>query len=180
MGVHGVGGPNAVDRGKQARNGGHDASSSGDPRFFPSGARSANTDLAGVTARSFLVLTVGLAALGLALRRGPRFVSRVEVVGTSMLPSFEPGDRLLVARLPRRRRLSAGDVVVVVDPRLPSRRLVKRVTSVASVGYRVEGDNAAASTDSREFGPVPRAAVLGRPIYRYAPPDRVTRLRRRG
>jgi type IV secretory pathway protease TraF len=35
--------------------------------------------------------------------------------------------------------------------------------------YWVEGDNADASTDSREFGPVARRDILGRAWVRYWP-----------
>jgi signal peptidase I len=38
--------------------------------------------------------------------------------------------------------------------------------------YWVEGDNADASTDSREFGPVRRADLLGRAWLRYWPVER--------
>ena len=67
-----------------------------------------------------------------------------------MAPTYLPGERLTAAR--RWRRVRLGDVVVVRDPRNPSRWLLKRC--VARVGTRIDlrGDNAAASTDSRDFG----------------------------
>lgn len=67
-----------------------------------------------------------------------------------MAPTYAPGERLTAVR--RWRRVRAGDVVVVRDPRDPSRWLLKRC--VARVGSRLDlrGDNAVASTDSREFG----------------------------
>jgi len=34
------------------------------------------------------------------------------------------------------------------------------------------GDAADSSTDSRAFGPLPRASIVGRAVYRYAPPER--------
>ena len=98
---------------------------------------------------------------------------RVVVTGDSMLPAFVPGDRLLVGPIGR---LRPGDVVAVPDPRRPDRFLIKRVHSVApGARVHVRGDNEAASTDSRHFGPVPRRAVRGRVLYRYAPPGRVGR-----
>jgi nickel-type superoxide dismutase maturation protease len=110
---------------------------------------------------------------------GIRLIARVEVVGGSMAPALGPGDRLLVVRWPR---LVApwplpGDVVAVRDPREPARVLVKRVKSVDRDKGTVEvvGDDAAASTDSRTFGSVPRSLVLGRAVYRYAPAGRVGR-----
>jgi signal peptidase I len=100
-----------------------------------------------------------------------RSVRRVEVAGTSMVPTFRPGDRLVVlARpfgLPAWPRV--GDVVAVADPRLPERILVKRVAAVdrAAGTVDVRGDAAGASTDSREFGPVARTALVGRVVRRY-------------
>jgi nickel-type superoxide dismutase maturation protease len=94
-------------------------------------------------------------------------VRRVVVEGESMRPALRPGDRLLVLRLGR--RLRVGDVIALRDPRLPERVLVKRVAEVrADGGLVVLGDNPAASTDSRVFGPVPRHLVLGRCVWRHA------------
>lgn len=101
-----------------------------------------------------------------------RFFRRIEVVGQSMLPAFEPGDRLLAVKLPR---IRPGDVVAVVDPRDSRRLLVKRVRSVAEGKLELRGDHDSASTDSRTFGPVPRSAVAGTVVYRYAPPGRSRR-----
>lgn len=94
-----------------------------------------------------------------------------------MAPALAPGDRLLVVPLGRPR---VGDIVAVPDPRDPGRMLVKRV--VAADRRRrllsVEGDNRTASTDSRTFGPVSCADVLGRAVYRYSPSSRAGRVRR--
>ena len=116
----------------------------------------------------------GVAVL-VAARHGTR---RVVVAGRSMAPAFEPGDRLLVVRLPRRWPLRRGDVVALLDPREPGRLLVKRVASASSRLVTVIGDNPAESTDSRSFGPVERAEVWGRACYRYAPRARSGRVRR--
>lgn len=86
-----------------------------------------------------------------------------------MLPTFSPGDRLLVLPVAR---AGPGDVVAVRDPRAPERVLVKRVRAVGPDGYDVRGDNEAASTDSRHFGPVPPGGLVGRAVYRYHPPER--------
>ena len=100
---------------------------------------------------------------------------RVAVHGDSMRPFLEPGDRLLVVGFLKAR---AGDVVAVVDPREHDRGrvLVKRVDKVDSSGVTVVGDNPAASTDSRTFGPVRPDQVLGRAVYRYWPEQRRGRL----
>jgi type IV secretory pathway protease TraF len=66
--------------------------------------------------------------------------------------------------------------VAVVDPRVPGRLMVKRVAGFDGNGVLVRGDNDAASTDSRHFGPVDRTAIRGRVVYRYHPDDRRGRL----
>lgn len=103
--------------------------------------------------------------------RGRAGCRRVMVHGRSMAPGLLPGDRLLVVPV---RRFRVGQVVAVPDPRHPARLLVKRVAAVDAAGATVTvlGDNPELSTDSRDFGPVPRASVVGRAIYRYAPPAR--------
>lgn len=105
---------------------------------------------------------------------------RVEVVGTSMLPELEPGDRALAVRL----RIRPGAMVVLADQRSPGRQIVKRALWMgrADNGRRVvwvEGDNPPASTDSRELGPIQRSAIRGRLVWRYAPPERSGSLLRR-
>jgi nickel-type superoxide dismutase maturation protease len=86
------------------------------------------------------------------------FIRRLSVEGSSMVPTYLPGERLTALR--RWRPVRVGDVVVVRDPREPSRWLLKRC--VARVGSRVDlrGDNPAASTDSRDFGLVPSREVV--------------------
>jgi len=124
--------------------------------------------------RQVLGLAVLVAGAVAAARYNP--VRRVEVVGSSMVPALLPGDRLLVVRLPWRSPLGprAGHVVALHDPRRSDRILIKRVRAVdATRGtLEVEGDAREFSTDSRSFGPVPRSAVVGRALYRYAPPGR--------
>ncbi len=92
-----------------------------------------------------------------------------------MLPVLAAGDRLLVVVT---RRVRAGDVVVVRDPAEPGRLVVKRVLRVAAGAIEVRGDNAAASRDSRDYGPVPRRLVVGRACWRYHPQGRTGRIAR--
>ncbi|HVB51254.1 MAG TPA: S26 family signal peptidase [Acidimicrobiales bacterium] len=81
------------------------------------------------------------------------FVRRVTVEGSSMAPTYLPGERLTAFR--RWRRVRLGDVVVVRDPRNPSRWLLKRCVERVGSLLDLRGDNAQASTDSRDFGLVP-------------------------
>jgi nickel-type superoxide dismutase maturation protease len=105
-------------------------------------------------------------------------VRRVTIVGSSMEPTLAPGDRLLVVPAGI---LRGGEIVAVPDPRDGARLLVKRVVSVdrATRLVSVKGDNADQSSDSRVFGPLPRRAIVGRVVYRYAPASRVGRVGRR-
>ena len=106
---------------------------------------------------------------------GLRRTSRVEVVGDSMRPTLDPGDRLVLSRVGRPR---PGDLVALADPRAPARTVVKRLVEVSSAGLTVLGDNPAASTDSRVFGRVPAGSLRGRVVYRYHPAARRGILRR--
>jgi nickel-type superoxide dismutase maturation protease len=111
-------------------------------------------------------VAVGILVVVSVLWARPR---RVEVDGPSMEPTLWRGDRLVVVR---RRRPRVGDLVAVRDPGSDSRLLVKRVVAQVGDEVVVAGDNPARSTDSRSFGPVGRRAVVGRVVYRYAPPHR--------
>lgn len=126
--------------------------------------------------RRRVLALAALAAGGAGLLLGA--FERVTVSGPSMLPTLQPGDRLLVRRRRCGRRPPPGAVVVVVDPREPRRRTVKRLAQVADAGAIVLGDNAAASTDSRVWGPVPWRSLRGTVVYRYAPAERAGRLPR--
>jgi len=97
-----------------------------------------------------------------------------------MRPILEPGDWLLAdpdayAVAPP----GVGDLVLVPDPRLPERLLVKRVAEVHDGGRElfVTGDAPDASTDSRAFGSVSTSMVQGRPWFCYWPLGRVGRIK---
>jgi nickel-type superoxide dismutase maturation protease len=116
---------------------------------------------------------VGLAVgLGVGAGRFLRDLDAVEVRGRSMVPTLEPGDRLLVETWTYRRRAPrVGEVVVTPDPRSPARELVKRVAAVEEGQVRLRGD-AARSTDSRRFGAMPLEEIRSRAAFRYWPPTR--------
>ena len=97
-------------------------------------------------------------------------VLKFRIADTSMRPSLQPGDRILVTPWLRPR---PGDLVVVRDPDHRSVLLVKRATQIGPSGAVVVlGDNPNVSRDSRHFGPVPRELVVGRAFYRYMPAHR--------
>lgn len=113
-------------------------------------------------------LLATLFALFVAVRVSRRFM-RFEVAGASMEPALRDGDWLVIQRAAFRARGPwVGEVVVVRDPELAGRWLVKRVHRVEDDGrIDVRGDNVAESRDSRAFGPVAATEVEGLVRWRY-------------
>ncbi|KAL6653139.1 hypothetical protein ACP70R_012064 [Stipagrostis hirtigluma subsp. patula] len=127
-----------------------------------------------------------------------RYASVVTVSGASMDPTFdpEPGNRTLVEKLCLYRYdFSRGDVVVFRSPTDHRELMVKRLIALPGDWIQVpekqeirqipeghcwvEGDNAAASWDSRSFGPVPLGLMHGRATHIVWPPHRIGRLDRK-
>ena len=75
-----------------------------------------------------------------------------------MAPTLQPGERVTALR--RWRRVRAGDVVVVRHAQAPTGLLVKRCVRRVGSQLDLRGDNAAGSTDSRDFGLVDASDVL--------------------
>jgi len=97
-------------------------------------------------------------------------VGVVAVAGPSMAPALVAGDLLVIAA---GRRPRPGAVVVARRPDESDVLVVKRVLrSAGPAAWWLEGDNPFGSADSRVFGPVPTAAVVGTAIWRYWPPAR--------
>lgn len=93
---------------------------------------------------------------------------RIRVLGPSMAPTLRHGD-VVLARRDREPRV--GDLVVVTWVTRPGQLSIKRVVGPPSAhGWRVEGDNQHASTDSRELGP---ATVHGVVVARLWPHPRL-------
>jgi phage repressor protein C with HTH and peptisase S24 domain len=92
---------------------------------------------------------------------------RIRVVGPSMAPTLRHGDVVLAKRTQNPR---TGDVVVVTWVTRPGQLSIKRATRPADQLWHVEGDNALASTDSRELGP---AQVHGVVLARLWPQPRL-------
>jgi nickel-type superoxide dismutase maturation protease len=88
-----------------------------------------------------------------------------------MEPALRAGDWIVVWR--RFRPPRVGEIVLVRDPRDPENLMLKRVADVTDGACTVLGDRPEESTDSRTFGPVPLANVLGRALFRYQPIGRI-------
>ncbi|MGE5594481.1 MAG: S26 family signal peptidase [Hyphomicrobiales bacterium] len=124
--------------------------------------------------RSWLAPFVRLAALAVAAVAAAAWIRRrfvtYEVAGESMFPSYHPGDFVVAQRLGPGAPPRVGDVVLVPDPRVPDRMLMKRVSSIDLHGQvYLLGDNYAASTDSRHFGLVDSGTIVARVVFRYWP-----------
>ena len=118
-----------------------------------------------------LALAAILATLLVFIALTTRFVAIPWTVdGNSMTPTLNPGDRVLVDLWTYRNRAPAiGDLVLLDGP--GSVRMVKRVSAgrPSNGFFHVLGDNPENSTDSRQYGPLPREAVRGRVFFRYWP-----------
>lgn len=82
------------------------------------------------------------------------------VEGLSMVPSFAPGERLLVRY---GGTFTIDDVVLV---QRPDQIDVKRINKVIDDRIYVIGDNLDVSIDSRHYGPVSAEQILAKVIWR--------------
>lgn len=88
----------------------------------------------------------------------------LKVRGSSLWPDYHEGDYVLTAGVPfPAGKIKAGDVIVFRQPGYGT--LIKRVQRVLENGqaYDVRGTQID-SSDSRNFGPVPRVHVSGKVI----------------
>jgi len=100
----------------------------------------------------------------------------VKVSGSSMSPTFMPGDWLLIKEIKGRSHpLKVNSVYLINDPERPGIKLLKRVKEVevdevvgekTQFTYWFEGDHPA-STDSRKWGWLNEDQVLGKVLLRY-------------
>lgn len=82
-----------------------------------------------------------------------------QVQGDSMLPALKAG-QLVVGR--QTRKLSPGDVVIVSHNGLEK---IKRIERQQGDLIYLLGDNAAASTDSRQFGWVQASSIVAKVVW---------------
>ncbi|MEO6713143.1 MAG: S26 family signal peptidase [Mycobacteriales bacterium] len=102
------------------------------------------------------------------------------VAGESMAPRLRDGDRVVARRARRPCRPRIGTVVVAAHPQQPELLIVKRLSAgpgdsaygapLGTDEYWLSSDNLlVAPDDSRNFGPVASAAIVGRVVLRYWP-----------
>lgn len=145
-----------------------------------------------LTPRGFLRdLVIVLAVSGVLVWVTTRWIAVPWVVsGASMNPTLQDGDRVIVDLVTLHRRSpNVGEIVVFAGP--GGVDLVKRVAREPYPGaasfptpilapasplestYVLLGDNPPESSDSRNFGRVPRHRLRGRVVWRYWPPSRL-------
>jgi nickel-type superoxide dismutase maturation protease len=86
----------------------------------------------------------------------------MRVDGFSMAPTLLPGDLVLITPMQAEATLPAlGSIVVARHPGRSSTRIIKRLAEIQAGRLVLLGDNPGASTDSRQFGAVPRQLLIG-------------------
>lgn len=96
----------------------------------------------------------------------------IRVSGDSLLPEYEHGDFVLIAKIPFLIvRPKVGDLIVFNQPGYD--RLIKKVAQRLpdKRGYLVTGTHAD-SVDSRQFGAVREKDILGKVIWHIRRPGR--------
>lgn len=94
----------------------------------------------------------------------------LRVKGDSMEPRLRAGALVIAYPIDGKTNLRVGDVVVARRPDRPQLEIIKRIQAIGPTGALfLVGDNPAASTDSRAFGPVRRDDVVARVRWRYWP-----------
>ena len=95
----------------------------------------------------------------------------VKIVGTSMAPTFNAGDWLLVRwfSAPPTQKIGdglIGKIVVIEREERPGIFLVKRLQKAHGQIYWVQGENIE-STDSRTWGWIAANELVGKVVLRY-------------
>ena len=94
----------------------------------------------------------------------------LKIRGFSLHPGLQAGDYVLAAGVPfPMGKIKVGDVIVFRQPQYGT--LIKRVQQVLEGGraFEVLGTQID-STDSRDFGPVPKEQVIGKVIWHIRQP----------
>lgn len=83
-----------------------------------------------------------------------------------MEPYAREGDFVFARELFPWENYSVGDIVIAQDPRDRRNLILKRIASFNNSEYIIEGDNVVASTDSRTFGAITKASIIGKVFWK--------------
>jgi nickel-type superoxide dismutase maturation protease len=87
-----------------------------------------------------------------------------------MAPRLPSGALVVARRVDQMTPLQVGQVVVARRPDRPGLEIIKRIQAIDGGGaIFLAGDNPSSSTDSREFGALPREQIVARVHWRYWP-----------
>ena len=96
----------------------------------------------------------------------------MQVKGYSMWPTLKPKDRVIVRPLNQQSELPPiGAIIVCIHPHQPSGRVIKRLSAVTDNQLNILGDCPDASTDSRHWGSISRACLIGEVVALAATPS---------
>ena len=106
------------------------------------------------------------------------FLQRVKISGESMLPTLRPGQSVLfikatpkheAAKFGRRNKWLGKIVLIARINQFGAKDFyqVKRITEIKDGKFFVTGDNATASTDSREFGWLNANEIIGKLLIKF-------------
>jgi nickel-type superoxide dismutase maturation protease len=91
-------------------------------------------------------------------------LSRIKVLGHSMMPTLSPKQEVVVSSVPYIfSKPKVGDVILLKHPKQKT-FLIKRITSKKGSKYMVLGDNEKDSLDSTDFGLIERKHILAKVI----------------
>ena len=96
----------------------------------------------------------------------------IKVTGESLSPEYKEGDYVVITTIPFfLNRVQAGDVIVFRQPHFGT--MIKKVKRLLASGdgFYVSGTHEL-SVDSRQFGSIPRQALLGKVIWHIPKPVR--------
>ena len=82
---------------------------------------------------------------------------RMRAQGQSMLPTITPEDQLFIDK---RAEIQVEKIVVAKHP-IQDTLIVKRIQRISQGMIWLTSDNSAVGSDSRDFGPVDKEAIIG-------------------
>lgn len=109
---------------------------------------------------SFIKRVIGVGGSAVAFRDGVPVVDGAPLEQT-LLSTDERGRRILLERLPD------GTAYTVIGSLRNDEGSSPAPVQVPAEEVFVMGDNRESSVDSRTFGPIPAASVLGRPVWKF-------------